>query len=336
MRVELKSVGKHYQKTQIIPNLNLDIRSGEFLVLVGPSGCGKSTLLRMIAGLEDQTKGDLLLDGKRANTLTPKERGVAMVFQNYALYPHMSVRDNIAFGLKLAKLPPEEIEKRVVEAGEILNLTQYLDRKPSQLSGGQKQRVAMARAMVRQPKLFLFDEPLSNLDAQLRVKMRAEIAALHRRLGCTAIYVTHDQAEAMTLADRIAVMKLGEIQQLGTPMELYEKPANRFVASFIGTPQMNFVDAKFIQGGPSCHEIGIRPEHITLEPKGDAFSSGNITVQQVERLGSTCYIHGRYPNGTSLVIEDRRPQKEIHVSESLTAYFPKNHIYKFDSAGAAQ
>ena len=242
--LSLKGIGKRYPNGfEAVKDFNLEIEDQEFIIFVGPSGCGKSTTLRMITGLEEITTGDLFIDGKRMNEVEPKDRDIAMVFQNYALYPHMTVFDNMAFGLKLRKVPKEEIEQKVLEAAKILDLEQLLDRRPKALSGGQRQRVAMGRAIVRNPKVFLMDEPLSNLDAKLRVQMRAEIASLHQRLGATIIYVTHDQTEAMTLGTRIVVLKDGVIQQVDTPKRLYNEPQNLFVAGFIGSPQMNFIDA---------------------------------------------------------------------------------------------
>lgn len=245
--MSLKNINKKYPNNDAysVENFNLEIKDKEFIVFVGPSGCGKSTTLRMIAGLEDISSGDFSIDGVRMNDTPPKDRDIAMVFQNYALYPHMTVFDNMAFGLKLRKYPKDEIKQRVEEAAAILGLTELLDRKPADMSGGQRQRVAMGRAIVRDAKVFLMDEPLSNLDAKLRVQMRAEIAKIHQRIGATTIYVTHDQTEAMTLADRIVIMKLGKIMQIGTPQELYNKPANKFVAGFIGSPAMNFFDVVF-------------------------------------------------------------------------------------------
>jgi multiple sugar transport system ATP-binding protein len=245
--VVLKNLTKTFKNVVAVNNMNLRIADKEFLVLVGPSGCGKTTALRMIAGLEEVTSGEIYIDGRLVNDVSPKDRDIAMVFQNYALYPHMSVFDNMAFALKLRKVPKPEIKRRVEEAAKLLGLIELLDRKPKQLSGGQRQRVALGRAIVREPKVFLMDEPLSNLDAKLRVQTRAELIKLHRRLGITTIYVTHDQVEAMTMGDRIAVMRDGVIQQVDTPMGLYTKPANMFVAGFIGTPAMNFIDATLIQ-----------------------------------------------------------------------------------------
>ncbi|ERP96385.1 sugar ABC transporter ATP-binding protein [Labrenzia sp. C1B10] len=286
--VALKNIRKSYGAFEVLHGINLDIRDGEFTVLVGPSGCGKSTLLRSIAGLETISGGDIAIDGTVINSLVPKERDIAMVFQNYALYPHMSVAKNMAFSLRLAKKSKDEIERKVKTAAEILDLTPLLDRYPRQLSGGQRQRVAMGRAIVRDPKVFLFDEPLSNLDAKLRVQMRSEIKELHQRLKTTTIYVTHDQIEAMTMADRIVVMRSGHVEQVGTPLELYDKPANVFVAGFIGSPAMNFIKARTVglaletESGATLgrapsplkdEEVviaGFRPEDVRLSDKGIA------------------------------------------------------------------
>ena len=309
--VSLKHIDKIYDNNvQAVFDFNLDIKKHEFIVFVGPSGCGKSTTLRMVAGLEDITKGELYIDHELCNDLTPKDRDIAMVFQSYALYPHMSVYDNMAFGLKLKRMPKYEIDKRVHEAARILQIEEYLDRKPKALSGGQRQRVALGRAIVRNAKVFLMDEPLSNLDAKLRVQMRSEIIKLHEALGATTIYVTHDQIEAMTMASRIVVMKLGRIQQIGTPIEIYNNPANLFVAGFIGSPAMNFVKVKFdsktgvatccdghqIKVDPSVYEgknvpedviLGIRPENIVPVEEGGY----DITINVAELLGNEYYVH---------------------------------------------
>ncbi len=277
--ISLKKVHKAFGASVIIPSADLDIKNGEFVVFVGPSGCGKSTLLRMIAGLEDLTSGQIFIDGKDVSDTPPSKRGLSMVFQSYALYPHMSVRNNIGFGLKMAGESKEMIDGKVAKAAATLNLTDYLDRKPGQLSGGQRQRVAIGRAIVRQPEGFLFDEPLSNLDAALRVNMRIFIMQLHQDLGTTMIYVTHDQVEAMTMADRIVVLNKGNIEQVGTPLELYNKPNSIFVAGFIGSPKMNFVEN---------NAIGIRPEHILIsEKKGDW--QGKVLLS--EHLGSDTFLH---------------------------------------------
>jgi len=302
--VEFQSVVKRYGEVEVIHGADLCIGDGEFLVLVGPSGCGKSTLLRMVAGLESVTEGELQIDGQRVNDVHPRDRDVAMVFQSYALYPHMTVAENMAFGLKVRKMPADEVKQRVAGAAELLDLTALLDRLPKQLSGGQRQRVAMGRAIVRRPKVFLFDEPLSNLDAALRARMRVELKKLHQRLGATMIYVTHDQVEAMTLADRIAVTHQGWLQQVGTPDELYSTPANVFVAGFIGAPQMNFVPAtsadghatgegfrlfldREVPGGPLI--VGIRPHDLHRNDDGAI----QATLDVIEPLGWESHLHCR-------------------------------------------
>ena len=317
--VSLKGIKKIYDnKVTAVHDFNLEIADKEFIVLVGPSGCGKSTTLRMVAGLEDISEGDLLIDGKRMNDVEPKDRDIAMVFQNYALYPHMTVAENMAFALKLRKVPKEEIDKKVREAAEILDITQYLDRKPKALSGGQRQRVAIGRAIVRSPRVFLMDEPLSNLDAKLRNQMRAEIIKLRQRIDTTFIYVTHDQTEAMTLGDRIVIMKDGFIQQIGTPQEVFDHPANVFVAGFIGMPQMNFFDGQLVaedgkysvkvldavkelspeiqaqlkaKNVPSkAVTLGIRPEHVSFVPEAGAHClTGTVDVS--EMMGSEIHLH---------------------------------------------
>ena len=317
--VSLKGIKKIYDnKVTAVHDFNLEIADKEFIVLVGPSGCGKSTTLRMVAGLEDISEGDLLIDGKRMNDVEPKDRDIAMVFQNYALYPHMTVAENMAFALKLRKVPKEEIDKKVREAAEILDITQYLDRKPKALSGGQRQRVAIGRAIVRSPRVFLMDEPLSNLDAKLRNQMRAEIIKLRQRIDTTFIYVTHDQTEAMTLGDRIVIMKDGFIQQIGTPQEVFDHPANVFVAGFIGMPQMNFFEGQLVaedgkysvkvmdavmelspeiqaqlkaRNVPSkAVTLGIRPEHVSFVPEAGAHClTGTVDVS--EMMGSEIHLH---------------------------------------------
>ena len=284
-QITLKSVRKSFGDVHVIPGIDLNINEGEFVVFVGPSGCGKSTLLRLIAGLEDTTSGTILIDGADATDLPPAKRRLAMVFQSYALYPHMSVRKNIAFPLKMAGMSPEEQAKRVDHAAKILNLSSYIDRRPGQLSGGQRQRVAIGRAIVREPAAFLFDEPLSNLDAALRVNMRQEISELHQSLKTTMIYVTHDQVEAMTMADKIVVLNAGRIEQVGSPMELYRTPANLFVAGFIGSPKMNLIDgAEAAKHGATT--IGIRPEHIDVSDSGE----WQGVVGLSEHLGSDTFL----------------------------------------------
>ncbi len=285
--IQLKKVRKAFGESIIIPGADLDIKHGEFIVFVGPSGCGKSTLLRMIAGLEDLTSGEILIDGKDCSDAAPASRGLSMVFQSYALYPHMSVRNNIAFGLKMAGETPEQIAPKVAKAAETLNLTEYLDRKPGQLSGGQRQRVAIGRAIVRNPSGFLFDEPLSNLDAALRVNMRIFIMQLHKDLGATMVYVTHDQVEAMTMADRIVVLNRGNIEQVGSPLELYNKPNSKFVAGFIGSPKMNFIEGS-IAAKHKAKTIGVRPEHIDIV-SGKGEWQGKILL--TEHLGSDSFLH---------------------------------------------
>ena len=288
-RIALEQVTKSFGATQVIQPLDLAIEEGEFTVFVGPSGCGKSTLLRLIAGLEDVTTGQIMIDGQDATEVAPAKRGLAMVFQSYALYPHMSVRKNIAFPLRMAGLDKAEQDKRVEQAAAVLNLTDYLDRRPGQLSGGQRQRVAIGRAIVREPAAFLFDEPLSNLDAALRVGMRLEISELHKRLGTTMIYVTHDQIEAMTMADKIVVLRAGVIEQVGSPLELYHRPRNAFVAGFIGSPRMNFIaGAEAVNREAST--IGIRPEHIAVSADEGPWVG---TVSVSEHLGSDTVFHVR-------------------------------------------
>ncbi|KCV81402.1 ABC transporter [Actibacterium atlanticum] len=286
-RIQLENVTKSFGNVEVIPPLNLTIEDGEFAVFVGPSGCGKSTLLRLIAGLEDVTSGTISIDGTEATQVPPAKRGLAMVFQSYALYPHMSVRKNIAFPMKMAGIDEAEQNKRIEAAAKALNLTDYLDRKPGQLSGGQRQRVAIGRAIVREPAAFLFDEPLSNLDAALRVGMRLEISELHERLETTMIYVTHDQVEAMTMADKIVVLRAGVIEQVGSPLELYNSPCNTFVAGFIGSPKMNLIEgpeaAKY-----NAQTIGVRPEHLEVSAESGDWS-GRVSVS--EHLGSDTFLH---------------------------------------------
>ena len=287
--IRLEQVNKTFGNVTVIPSVDLDIQDGEFVVFVGPSGCGKSTLLRLIAGLEDTTGGRILIDGEDATSTPPAKRRLAMVFQSYALYPHMTVRKNIAFPLKMAGMDQAEQNRRIEQAAAVLNLTDYLDRRPGQLSGGQRQRVAIGRAIVREPAAFLFDEPLSNLDAALRVGMRLEISELHERLKTTMIYVTHDQVEAMTMADKIVVLRAGNIEQVGSPLELYRTPRNLFVAGFIGSPKMNFIEGAEA-GKHGAHTIGIRPEHIAVSAdQGD----WNGIVNVSEHLGSDTFFHVR-------------------------------------------
>lgn len=280
--VTLRNVRKIYDKKVVIDNIDLEIKDKEFIVLVGASGCGKSTILRMIAGLEEITGGEILIGDKKVNNIPPKDRDIAFVFQSYALYPHMTVRENIAFGLKMRKVPKDEIEKKVLEAAKILDLTEYLDRRPKQLSGGQRQRVALGRAIVRNPKVFLMDEPLSNLDAKLRVQMRSEIKKLHEKLQTTFIYVTHDQTEALTMGDRIVVLDKGVIQQVDTPEEIYNNPQNMFVAGFVGSPQMNFIEGEFLASEFAGKIAGVRPEKM----RSDGDIRLTVPVDMTELLGS--------------------------------------------------
>lgn len=321
--VTLNQAIKRYGETQVIHGIDLEIEDGEFCVFVGPSGCGKSTLLRMIAGLEETTEGQIHIGAREVTHMDPAKRGVAMVFQTYALYPHMTVAENMGFGLRMNGVEKSEINKKVQDASNILKLDQYLKRKPKALSGGQRQRVAIGRAIVRGPEVFLFDEPLSNLDAELRVEMRVEIARLHNEIGATMIYVTHDQVEAMTMADKIVVLRDGRIEQVGAPMDLYRDPDNRFVAGFIGSPAMNFLDCDIVDGkvlhpalsepldvpvnvpaGMSKVTLGIRPEHIAVDRAGDT-----CTVDLTEALGGVSYTYLLTPNGDKLIVEEREDQR---------------------------
>jgi multiple sugar transport system ATP-binding protein len=339
--VELKAVRKAYGAASVLHGVSVDIRDGEFVTLVGPSGCGKSTLLRMIAGLEDITGGEIQIGGRTVNGVPPKERDIAMVFQNYALYPHMTVAENMGFSLKLKKAPREEREGRVKRAAEILSLTKLLDRYPRQLSGGQRQRVAMGRAIVRDPQVFLFDEPLSNLDAKLRVQMRAEIKELHQRLKTTTVYVTHDQVEAMTMADKIVVMHDGVVEQIGAPLELYDNPANMFVAGFIGSPAMNFLRGRCELGrfvledgsalplpdgfkhGPSEGVVyGVRPEHLVLGDDGLP-----LTVAVVEPTGSETQVIARH--GSQSIVCIFRDRVLPRVGETIRVAPDVSRIHLF-------
>jgi len=325
--LHLSNVSKSFGKTEVIKGLDLTVQDGEFCVFVGPSGCGKSTLLRMIAGLEDLSGGDVALDGKIISTLPPAKREIAMVFQTYALYPHLTVRQNMGLALKQAGEPKEAIEAAVTRATAMLELGPYLDRRPAELSGGQRQRVAIGRAIVRRPKLFLFDEPLSNLDAALRVATRIEIARLHRELGATMVYVTHDQVEAMTLADKIVVLRAGEVEQVGSPMELYNNPANTFVAGFIGSPQMNFLQADAL--GEIAATLGIRPEHLALSTQTGDFAA---KVSHVEKLGGETLIYVRHDHQGLLTVRlfgehDFAYNADVFVTPDRTRAF------RFDQAG---
>ena len=325
-RIALDNVAKSFGDITVIPPLDLEIEDGEFVVFVGPSGCGKSTLLRLIAGLEDTTGGTIRIDGEDATTVPPAKRGLAMVFQSYALYPHMTVRKNISFPLRMAKMDKAEQDRRVEQAAAVLNLTEYLDRRPGQLSGGQRQRVAIGRAIVREPAAFLFDEPLSNLDAALRVGMRLEISELHERLKTTMIYVTHDQVEAMTMADKIVVLNAGKIEQVGSPLELYRAPRNRFVAGFIGSPRMNFLE------GPEAakHEartIGIRPEHITPSPSEGTWK-GRVGV--AEHLGSDTFFHVHMEGSADPITVRAGGEVAMHHGDTIYMTPDTGHIHRFD------
>ena len=328
-QIKLNQVSKSFGETEVIPPLDLTIGDGEFTVFVGPSGCGKSTLLRLIAGLEDITSGHIEIDGADATNVPPAKRGLAMVFQSYALYPHMSVRRNIAFPLKMAGVPVEEQDRRITAAAQALNLIDYLDRRPGQLSGGQRQRVAIGRAIVREPSAFLFDEPLSNLDAALRVGMRMEISELHKKLETTMIYVTHDQVEAMTMADKIVVLQAGVIEQVGSPLELYRSPRNKFVAGFIGSPKMNLIEgAEAARHG--VHTIGIRPEHIEVS-SSDGLWQGKVGV--AEHLGSDTFLHIHGIAGCDPMTV--RVDGELPVRHGDTVFLTPNetHLHKFDAEG---
>jgi multiple sugar transport system ATP-binding protein len=327
-KIELKNVKKSYGAVDVIKGIDLTIEKGEFMVFVGPSGCGKSTLLRLISGLEQITSGDLYFDGERVNNVVPSKRGIAMVFQSYALYPHMKVYDNMAFGMKLAKSSKEEIDKRVREAAKLLQIEHLLDRLPKQLSGGQRQRVAIGRAITRDPRVFLFDEPLSNLDAALRVATRLEIAKLHHSMGdVTMIYVTHDQVEAMTLADRIAVLRDGRLEQVGTPAELYDRPNSIFVAGFIGSPKMNFLGENFAKAYGAA-TIGIRSEHVEVG-EGQPWAG---EVVHVEDLGSDHFLFVEIGSEEPLIC--RRPGKtDIGLGTRVKVGPMMEHLHRFDAQG---
>ncbi len=348
--VSLKDIYKKFGKTEVIHGISCDIDDGEFIVLLGPSGCGKSTVLRMIAGLEVITDGQISINGDVVNQLEPAERDIAMVFQNYALYPHMTVYKNMAYGLMIRRMPKTEIDKRVRNAARILELTEFLDRKPRQLSGGQRQRVAMGRCIVREPKVFLFDEPLSNLDAKLRVQMRLEIRKLHEDLKITSIYVTHDQVEAMTLGDRLIVMDKGRAAQIGSPLEVYQHPATRFVAGFIGSPAMNFLNGKldpdgsFVEipgvaripienGGAPEHggteiTLGIRPEHFEPGEKGTA--PFNLSVDHVELLGADTLVHGHFGENSALMTVRLNDVQQFEKNALLPLDAPRQKLHLFE------
>ncbi|MDP4299281.1 ABC transporter ATP-binding protein [Leptothrix discophora] len=335
--LELRAIDKSFDPVKVIHQVDLDVRDGEFVVFVGPSGCGKSTLLRLIAGLDQPSGGEIRIDGQRVNEIGAADRGCAMVFQSYALYPHMTVYANMAFGLENIRMPRAEIETRVRAAAELLRLDALLQRKPTQLSGGQRQRVAIGRAIVRDPKIFLFDEPLSNLDAELRVSMRAELRALHQRLRATMVYVTHDQVEAMTLADRIVVLRAGRIEQVGTPQQLHDRPDNVFVAGFIGSPRMNFVPAALARQDTALAallpldtaQMGVRPEHWQVLPAGQGLA---LSVTASEYLGAQRLVHGQLDDATVvqlLVDSSTAPQS----GERLGIRPQPAHWHAFDADG---
>mgnify|MGYP001005138679 FL=1 len=358
--LQLKNVVKDFGSAKVIRGVNLDVHDGEFVVFVGPSGCGKSTLLRMICGLEDITSGELFIDGTRANDIRAADRGLAMVFQSYALYPHMTVYQNMAFGLENIGTPKDQVKSKVDAAAKLLRLDTLLERKPTQLSGGQRQRVAIGRSIVREPKIFLFDEPLSNLDAELRVSMRGEITGLHRRLGATMIYVTHDQVEAMTMADKIVVLRSGNIEQVGTPLDLYNRPDNKFVAGFIGSPQMNFVPVTAGHGdnivtdhgatfamrteskpaSGTALTLGVRPEHLTLEATQGAIALP-MTVTGVEQLGGHSLLYGTLPGGKAgaegpRITAQVAGQVSTKIGETATVYAAPDVCRLFATDGNEQ
>ncbi len=348
--LELRKVVKRFGSVEVIHGVDLAVGNGEFVVFVGPSGCGKSTLLRMIAGLEEISDGDVLIDGANMTEVPAAKRELAMVFQSYALYPHMSVRKNLSFGLETMGVPRAEIERKISDAAEILQIGELLERRPGQLSGGQRQRVAIGRAIVREPQIFLFDEPLSNLDAELRTQMRVEINKLHRRLGATMIFVTHDQVEAMTLADRIVVLRKGVIEQVGTPLELYNKPANVFVAGFIGSPRMNLLPGRIgrVEGHHAEVDldhgqrlradfpnppkpgatitVGVRPEHLVPVPPGEGVLLGEVQI--TEQLGGETYVYVKLPGGQSVTVEIKG-QAAVRPSEAMELAFADGRLHVF-------
>ena len=344
--VTLSRVVKRYGQVEAIHGVDLEVRSGEFVVLVGPSGCGKSTLLRMIAGLEEITDGTIAIGERIVNDVPASQRNLSMVFQSYALYPHMTVRKNLAFGLTNLRMPKPEIERRVAEAAKILQIGELMERKPRQLSGGQKQRVAIGRAIVREPELFLFDEPLSNLDAELRVQMRVELANLYNRLGTTMIYVTHDQVEAMTMATRIVVLSKGNVEQVGTPYELYNFPRNRFVATFIGSPKMNMLPAELAKGAAELEDfgslrvggnrrngpitVGVRPEQFGIGTGGDLAARGTIALR--EYLGSEVFLHVELPSGRTVMVK-APGASDFRTGEALDLSIRRDNAHFFDEHG---
>jgi ABC-type sugar transport system ATPase subunit len=357
--LELQRVVKRYGETPVIHGVDLEVANGEFVVFVGPSGCGKSTLLRMIAGLEPITEGEIRIDGRRVNDVSAAQRGLAMVFQSYALYPHMSVYQNLAFALENLRTPRATIEAKVRDAAKMLRLDAVLERRPAQLSGGQRQRVAIGRAIVRNPGIFLFDEPLSNLDAELRVQMRSEISSLHARIGTTMIYVTHDQVEAMTMADRIVVLRAGRVEQVGTPLDLYNAPANRFVAGFIGSPQMNFLGGRVAAADGGVHvvldavqrhdpgaafsldgalapgqrvTVGVRPEHVTIGPAASPSLGLTAAIERVEQLGAAAFLYCTLAGGERLTVHSPG-QVPLQRGERIDVNLPLDSTHVFDAEG---
>jgi lactose/L-arabinose transport system ATP-binding protein len=354
--VSLKNVVKRFGSVPVIHGASLEVADGEFVVFVGPSGCGKSTLLRMIAGLEDTTAGEISIGGKVVNDIEPADRGIAMVFQSYALYPHLTVEQNLSFGLRHTGNPKADTERRVRRAAEILRISELMHRRPRQLSGGQRQRVAIGRAIVREPQVFLFDEPLSNLDAELRVQMRVELSRLHKELGTTMIYVTHDQTEAMTLADKIVVLRAGNVEQIGRPLDLYEDPANQFVAGFVGSPKMNFLRANVVEAGNGgvtlelVHQggvrfrkpvadalptngamtVGVRPEHFGEAGRGDCDLT--LSVDVAEHLGSTNFYYANVAGGEEVIVQ-RQFVRAGQREETLTVSIAAERTYLFDAEG---
>ena len=345
--LELRDIRKAYGDFEVIHGIDLDIDEGEFVVFVGPSGCGKSTLLRLIAGLDDPTSGDIMLDGKRVNGVPASERGLSMVFQSYALYPHMSVRKNLSFGLENLRVPKERINQLVNDAAKLLQIDELMNRRPGQLSGGQRQRVAIGRAIVREPVIFLFDEPLSNLDAELRLQMRVEISSLHAQLKNTMIYVTHDQVEAMTMADRIVILRDGQVEQIGPPLTLYNSPVNKFVAGFIGAPKMNFLsgqangnevkldcgiarDFQFRENADGQVTVGVRPEGIkvSLDIHGDA----SVKVMNFEQLGAITYIYTQFDNGETLTVQ-LPEQIALTRGQNIGITLPTEQLHVFGGSG---
>ncbi|CAN7717805.1 ABC transporter ATP-binding protein [Mesorhizobium sp. LjRoot246] len=352
--VTLNNVIKRFGVFEVVHGANIDVKHGEFVVFVGPSGCGKSTLLRMIAGLEDISGGEIAIGGKVVNDVEPADRGIAMVFQSYALYPHMSVEQNLSFGLRMTGNPKADTDRRVKRAAEILRISELMDRRPKKLSGGQRQRVAIGRAIVREPQVFLFDEPLSNLDAELRVQMRVEISRLHKELGATMIYVTHDQTEAMTLADRIVVMRAGHIEQIGRPLDLYDNPDNQFVAGFVGSPKMNFIKGRVVghdargvvvelagqektritqpltDAAPETGNkviVGVRPEHFGNAGEGD--TDLVVAIDVIEHLGGTSFLYARTANGDDVVVQ--RDAAKVPDTSEITVSIRKSYL--FDEKG---